>query len=275
MQPMANMALRAARRAGQIIVRALDRADMLTVQEKQRNDLVSDVDRAAEAAIIEALGKTYPDHAFLGEESGFHGPKGADHTWIIDPLDGTTNYLHGIPHFAVSIACRIRGRLEHAVILDPLRDEAFVASRGHGAQLNGRRIRVTPRKILETAVVGSGLPPGAVETQLSSYMGMLEGMMRRCRSVRRSGSAALDLAYVAAGRLDAFWEPALKPWDIAAGALLVTEAGGLVGDFNGDVHFLHSGNIVAGNPKCFKATLQALAPHLKAMPQQQQNPATS
>lgn len=262
MQPMATMALRAARRAGQIIVRAMDRVDTLAVQEKQKNDLVSDVDRAAETAIIESLQKTYPDHAFLGEESGLQGPRDADHVWIIDPLDGTTNYLYGIPHFCVSLACRVRGRLEHGVVLDPLRDEAFVASRGHGAQLNGRRIRVSQRKQLDTAVVGTGIPAGAVDSHLEPYMAMLESMTRRTRALRRSGSAALDLAYVAAGRLDAFWEPGLKPWDIAAGALLVTEAGGLTGDFTGDINFLHNGNIVAGTPKCFKGVLQTLAPHL-------------
>lgn len=262
MQPMATMALRAARRAGQIIVRAFDRVDTLAVQEKQKNDLVSDVDRAAEAAIIESLQKTYPDHAFLGEESGLQGARDAEYTWIIDPLDGTTNFLYGIPHFSVSIACRTRGRLEHAVILDPLRDEAFVASRGHGAQLNGRRIRVSQRKQLDSAVIGTGIPAGAVDDHLAAYMGMLESMTRRSRALRHSGSAALDLAYVAAGRLDAFWEPGLKAWDVAAGALLVTEAGGLVGDFTGDEQFLHNGNIVAGTPKCFKGVLQTLAPHL-------------
>ncbi len=262
MQPMANMALRAARRAGQIIVRALDRVDILDIQEKQKNDLVSEVDRAAEAAIIESLMKSFPDHAFLGEESGLTGSADAEHVWIIDPLDGTTNFLHGIPHFAVSIACRQRGRLEHGVILDPLRDEAFVASRGHGAQLNEKRIRVSKRQHLDTAVIGTGIPPGEINRHLTPYMAMLESVTRRARGVRRSGSAALDLAYVAAGRLDAFWEPGLRPWDVAAGALLVTEAGGLVSDFTGDVHFLETGHIVAGNPKCFKAVLQSIAPHL-------------
>ncbi|MCC5872971.1 MAG: inositol monophosphatase [Gammaproteobacteria bacterium] len=262
MQPMANIALRAARRAGQIIVRALDRVDTLDIQEKRKNDLVSDVDRAAEKAIVDILSKSYPDHAFLCEESGLIGAAGADHTWIIDPLDGTTNFLHGIPHFCVSIACRVRGRLEHAVILDPLRDESFIASRGHGAQLNDRRIRVSKRAHLDGALIGTGLPPGEVEAHLTPYMSMLETVTRRAGSVRRSGAAALDLAYVAAGRLDGFFESGLKPWDVAAGALLVTEAGGLVADFTGDMHYLSGGSIVAGNPKCFKAILQTIAPNV-------------
>lgn len=262
MQPMANIALRAARRAGQIIVRALDRVDTLDVQEKRKNDLVSEVDRAAERAIVDILAKTYPDHAFLCEESGLIGSADAECTWIIDPLDGTTNFLHGIPHFCVSLACRVRGRLEHAVILDPLRDESFIASRGHGAQLNDRRIRVSKRAHLDGALIGTGLPPGEVDLHLTPYMAMLETVTRRAGSVRRSGSAALDLAYVAAGRLDGFFEPGLKPWDMAAGALLTTEAGGLVADFTGDMHFLSNGNIVAGSPKCFKAILQTIAPNV-------------
>ncbi len=262
MQPMANMALRAARRAGQIIVRALDRVDTLDIQEKRKNDLVSEVDRAAEAAIVESLAKTYPDHAFLCEESGLNGPADAEYTWIIDPLDGTTNFLHGFPHFCVSIACRVRGRMEHAVILDPLRDESFVASRGHGAQLNEKRIRVTRRQHLDSALIGTGIPPGEVDRHLTPYLAMFETVTRRSRSLRRSGSAALDLAYVAAGRLDGFFEAGLKPWDMAAGSLLISEAGGLVADFTGDMHFLTTGNIVAGNPKCFKALLQAIAPHV-------------
>ncbi|HSG87623.1 MAG TPA: inositol monophosphatase family protein [Pseudomonadales bacterium] len=262
MQPMANMALRAARRAGQIIVRAMDRVDRLTIEEKQKNDLVSEVDRSAEAAIIEILNKAFPDHTIIGEESGRAVKGSSDYTWIIDPLDGTTNFLHGIPHFAVSIGCLLKGKLEHAVVLDPVRDESFVASRGKGAQLNEKRIRVTKRDRLDSAVVGTGIPYRDVEASLTAYMAQLEAVTRKCRGVRRGGSAALDLAYVAAGRLDAFWEIGLKPWDMAAGALLITEAGGLVSDFEGGAKFLETGNIVCGNPKCFKELLQTIAPHM-------------
>jgi len=262
MQPMANMALRAARRAGQIIVRALDRVDLLTVEEKRKNDLVSEVDRQAEGAIVEILRKAYPDHTIIGEEGGRAATGAGEYTWIIDPLDGTANFLHGIPHFCVSIACTRRGRLEHGVVLDPIRDETFVASRGHGAQLNDRRVRVSRRTQLDGALVGTGIPYRDVEAHLSAYMGMLESVTRHSAGIRRAGAAALDLAYVAAGRLDAFWELGLKPWDMAAGALLVSEAGGLVSDFAGGRQFLETGNIVCGNPKCFKALLQTLAPHM-------------
>lgn len=263
MQPMVNMALRAARRASQIIVRAIDRLDQIKVQEKRKNDLVSDVDRDAEAAIIDVLHQAYPDHGILGEEHGesFVNP---DETWIIDPLDGTTNFLHGIPHFAVSIAFRSRNRLEHAVIVDPIRNEEFTASRGHGAQLNGRRIRVSQRHRLEDAVLLTGIPFRDVASHLEPYMGMLADFTRQCRGIRRAGSAALDLAYVAAGRGDGFWELGLKPWDIAAGALLIQEAGGLVSDFYGTERFMDNGNVVTGNPKVFKAMLQTIHPHLTA-----------
>ena len=272
MQPMANMALRAARRAGQIIARAVDRVDMITVEEKQKNDLVSEIDRSAEAAIVEILNKAYPGHSIVGEESGQAVKGDEDYTWIIDPLDGTTNFLHGIPHFAVSIGCVHRGRLEHAVVLDPLRDESFVASRGHGAQLNEKRIRVTRRDRLDSAVVGTGIPFRGHDAHLDAYMRQLAAVSRTARGVRRAGSAALDLAYVAAGRFDAFWEIGLKPWDMAAGALLVTEAGGLVSDFEGGSAFMETGNIVCGNPKCFKALLQTIAPHVTKEMKRQPRP---
>jgi len=263
MQPMVNMALRAARRASLVIVRAIDRLDLLTVQEKQKNDLVSDVDRDAEAAIVEILHQAFPDHGIVGEEHGtsFDNP---DEQWIIDPLDGTTNYLHGIPHFAVSIGFRAQNRLEHAVIVDPIRNEEFTASRGYGAQLNGRRIRVSQRQRLDEAVLLTGIPFRDVEGHLDAYMAMLVDFTKQCRGIRRAGSAALDLAYVAAGRGEGFWELGLKPWDIAAGALLIQEAGGLIGDFSGTERYMESGNVVAGNPKVFKAMLQVIHPHLTA-----------
>ncbi len=261
MHPMCNMALRAARRAGQIIVRAMDRIDRVNVREKSRNDFVSDIDREAETAIIDVLHHAYPQHGILGEEHGesFSNP---EETWIIDPLDGTTNFLHGIPHFAVSIGFRARNRLEHAVIVDPVRNEEFVASRGAGAQLNGRRLRVSARTKLEDALLLTGIPFRDVEKNLDAYMAMLTEFTRHARGIRRAGSAALDLAYVAAGRGDGFWEFGLKPWDIAAGALLVIEAGGLVSDLAGEERYMTSGNVVAANPKIFKAMLQTIRPHI-------------
>ncbi len=258
---MINMALRAGRRAGQIIVRAMDRIDTLNVVEKQRNDFVSDVDRDAEDAIIDVLHKAYPDHGILGEERG-ESYRGTEYTWIIDPLDGTTNYVHGIPHFAVSIGLKHKNRLEHAVIIDPVRNEEFTASRGGGAQLNGRRIRVSQRHRLEDALLATGIPFRDVAQHLDPYMAMLRAFTSQCRGIRRAGSAALDLAYVAAGRADGFWELGLKPWDIAAGALLIWEAGGFVGDLIGGERFMETGNIVAGNPKVFKAMLQTIRPTL-------------
>ncbi len=258
MQPMLYIALRAARRAGQIIVRALDRVDILLVEEKQKHDLVSEVDRAAEEAIIDTLLRSYPDHAILAEESGASGD--SEYTWIIDPLDGTTNFLYGIPHFAVSIALRHGGRIEQAVVIDPLRNEEFTASRGVSAQLNGRRLRVSKRKTLETAVVGTGIPYRAVAEDLDAYMKMLTVVTRTCRGVRRGGAAALDLAYVAAGRFDAYFEVGLEPWDIAAGALLIEEAGGLISDLTGRPRHLESGNVACGNPKCHHELVATLEP---------------
>lgn len=261
MQPMMNIALRAARKAAQIIVRAMDRVDRLNIREKGRNDFVTEVDRDAESAIVEILHQAYPDHGIIGEEGGQIFDNN-DETWIIDPLDGTTNFVHGIPHFSISIAFRARNRLEHAVVLDPVRNEEFTASRGDGAQLNNRRIRVSPRIKIEDALLLTGIPYGDVAKNLDAYMGMLTDFTRQCRGIRRAGSAALDLAYVAAGRGDGFWEFGLKPWDMAAGALLVQEAGGLVSDFAGEEKYMASGNIVAANPKVFKAMLQMLHPHL-------------
>jgi myo-inositol-1(or 4)-monophosphatase len=259
MQPMLNIAVRAARNAGNLIVRNLDRIDQLTIANKQRNDFVTEVDQQAEQEIIKVLRKAFPDHAILAEESGKHD--GNDYQWIIDPLDGTTNFLHGFPQFSVSIALRHRGRLEQAVVYDPMRQELFTASRGAGAQLNDRRIRVTTQKTLDGALLGTGFP-FRDQHHLEAYIGMFRDLTKDTAGIRRPGSAALDLAYVAAGRLDGFWEIGLKIWDMAAGVLLIQEAGGLNGDFAGGHDHLETGNIVAATPKLFPAILQTIRPHL-------------
>lgn len=258
MEPMTNIALRAARKAGEFIVRASDELDRIDVEAKSINDFVSEVDRKSEADIIYHLNRAFPDHAIIGEESGRSGPDDAEYTWVIDPLDGTTNFIRGIPHYAISIACLHGKRIEHAVVLDPVRREEFTASRGKGAQLNGRRLRVSKLKSLDGALLGTGIPfKGHREEKLPDYANTLADLAAQCAGIRRAGAASLDLAYVAAGRLDAFWELGLSQWDMAAGALLVREAGGLVADMDGSDKFLASGNIVCGNPKCFKAVLQA------------------
>jgi myo-inositol-1(or 4)-monophosphatase len=258
MHPMVNIAVRAARNAGNIMVRHLDRLDSLTVESKGRNDFVSEVDRMAKQEIIGTLRKAYPDHAVLGEETGSHGTH--EYEWIIDPLDGTTNYLHGLPHFAVSIALRHRGRLEAGVIYDPLRQELYTAHRGGGAQLDGRRIRVSARKELTGSLIGTGFPFRA-QRHFPAYLEMFRALTEHASDLRRAGAAALDLAYVAAGRLDGFWEIGLQPWDMAAGVLLVREAGGIVSDFRGGEAFMQNGNVVCGNPKVFKGLLTAINPH--------------
>ena len=258
MQGMANIALRAARRAGQVLLRGMDRLDELKVEEKAPNDFVSNIDREAERVIVDALLKTYPDHAILAEEgSGAGRNEDAEFTWIIDPLDGTLNYLQGIPHFAVSIAVRRGRHLEHGVILDPVRNEEWVASRGDGAQLNGKRVRVSKAQRLGEAVIATGLP-AAAKSRVHLYNRLMGDFAIECRSVRRQGSAALDLAYTAAGRLDGFWEMGLSPWDIAAGALIVKEAGGFVADMEGGDRYLESGDLVAANPRCCKLILAKL-----------------
>ncbi|MCC7516709.1 MAG: inositol monophosphatase [Pseudomonadales bacterium] len=262
MQPMLNIALRAARQAGEHVVRASDRLDFIAISEKGNNDYVTEVDQAAEEIIIRLLQKTYPDHGFLAEESGSSNTD-ADYVWIIDPLDGTTNFIRGIPHYAISIACQYQGKLEHAVVYNPVTREEFTASRGRGAQLNGRRIRVSKRTNLEGALLGTGIPfRHHQRDKLPGYVKILEELAAQTAGIRRAGSAALDLAYVAAGRFDAFWEMGLKPWDIAAGLLLIQEAGGLVSDFHGGNQYMDSGNIVCGNPKCFKQVLQVVNQHL-------------
>ena len=263
MEPMINIALRAARKAGENIVRASDDLDRFDIVAKGVNDYVSEVDINAEQEIIYHLQKAYPDHAILGEETGLTGDENADYRWIIDPLDGTTNFTRGIPHYAVSIACLFKAKLEHAVVLDPVRQEEFTASRGRGAQLNGRRIRVSNRTSLEGALLGTGIPfKGHCEDKLEPYAKSVEVLAGQCAGIRRAGAASLDLAYVAAGRLDAFWEIGLAQWDIAAGALLIKEAGGLIADIDASDRYMESGNIVCGSPKCFKAVLQATKPLL-------------
>ncbi|HKT32491.1 MAG TPA: inositol monophosphatase family protein [Gammaproteobacteria bacterium] len=251
MHPLLNIAVSAARKAGDIIVRHLDRVDRLTVQAKEHNDFVSQVDRLAEDEIIYTIRKAHPDHAILAEESGAHSGND-EFQWIIDPLDGTTNFLHGFPVFSVSIAVKHRGVLEHAVVYDPMRQELFTASRGGGAQVDGKRMRVSQQKTLEGALIGTGFP-FRENQNLELYMRMFAVMARQSAGLRRAGSAAQDLAYVAAGRLDGFWEMGLKPWDIAAGALLIQEAGGLVGHFDGTAGIPENGDILAGGEKIFKA----------------------
>lgn len=259
MQPMLNIAVRAARAAGNIIVRHYDRLDQLTVQTKERNDFVSEVDRQAEQEIIYTLRKAFPNHGILAEESGLK--EGDDYQWIIDPLDGTTNFLHGFPQFAVSIALRHKGRLEQAVVYDPLRQELFTASRGSGAFLDNRRIRVSRQTVLTGALLGTGFPYKN-QQHLDAYLNMFRALIVDTAGIRRPGSAALDLAYVAAGRLDGFWEIGLNAWDMAAGVLLIHEAGGLVGDLAGGHSYLENGNIVAATPKLFPAMLREIRPCL-------------
>ena len=262
MQPMLTIAVRAARNAGNIIARSVDRLDQITVSVKAVNDFVTDIDRQAEQEIIYTIRRAFPNHGILAEETGTHdGHDGDDYVWIIDPLDGTTNFLHGFPQFAVSIGLRHKGRLEQAVIYDPMRQELFTSSRGAGAHLNDRRIRVSKQADLDGALLGTGFP-FKMQQHLDVYLETFKALFPMTAGIRRAGSAALDLAYVAAGRLDGFWEIGLNPWDMAAGALLVQEAGGLVSDFSGGNEFLDTGNIVAANPKVFKAMLQKIRPHL-------------
>lgn len=256
MQPTLNIAISAARQAGDIILRHLEQIDRLKVSTKSDHDYFSEVDIKAEQAIINTIRKTYPSHGIIAEESGVYQDD-AEAVWIIDPLDGTTNYLHGYPFFSVSIALRIKNRIEHAVVYDPLRHECFSASRGYGAQMNDRRIRVSKQTQLNAALLGTGFPSHN-QTLAQAYLPTFEELFSKCAGIRRCGSAALDLCYVASGRLDGFWEFGLRPWDIAAATLLIREAGGLVSDLQGGENYFKTGNIVAGNPKIFKALIQTL-----------------
>jgi myo-inositol-1(or 4)-monophosphatase len=256
MHPMLNIAVRAARRAGSIINRAALDGGGLEVRSKRMNDFVTKVDHAAEEAIIEIVRKAYPDHAVLAEESGAAEGK-AEYQWVIDPLDGTTNFIHGFPQYCVSIAIRHREALAHGVIYDPVKNELFTASKGRGAFLNDRRIRVSKCLRLGDALVGTGFPFKEV-SRIDLYVKQLRAIMASTAGVRRAGAAALDLAYVACGRLDAFWELGLSPWDMAAGALMIQEAGGLVADIQGEANYLESGEIAAATPKIFPALLETL-----------------
>ena len=269
MHPMLNTAVRAARQAGRIINRASLDLDTLAVARKQRNDFVTEVDRASEEAIIEVLRTAYPGHSILAEESGHDAnghkghPREAENIWIIDPLDGTTNFIHGFPQYAVSIALMQKGVVTQAVVYDPSRDELFTATRGRGAYLNGRRIRVSKRLRIEESLIGTGFPFRKLD-MLDGYLAMMRVVMERAAGLRRPGAAALDLAYVAAGRLDGFFELGLAPWDAAAGSLLITEAGGMVGNFGAEGDYLFSEQIVAGTPKVFAGLIALLHRHVVA-----------
>ena len=264
MDPIVTIGVKAARRAGGLILRYLDRLEQLNVEKKGRRDYVSEIDRMAEEDIIDTIRYSYPTHTILGEESGHHealeeaqseSASGSDSIeWIIDPLDGTTNFLHGHPHFCVSIAVRVKGTVQHGVIYDPVRDELFTASRSKGAQLDNRRIRVSGKAELSESLIGTGFPFREIE-KIDHSMKIFRAVLPKVADIKVSGSAALDLAYVASGRIDAYWEAGLKSWDIAAGSLIVREAGGLVADFNGGQEYLDSGEIVAANPRMFNELL--------------------
>ena len=262
---MLNIAIKAARAAGSIINRASLDLDVLKVGQKGPNDFVSEVDRAAEQAIIETLLEAYPGHGILAEESGReHGAKHSEFTWIIDPLDGTTNFLHGFPVYAVSIALAHRGAVQQAVVYDPTRNDLFYASRGRGAFLNDKRLRVSKRTRLSDSLVGTGFPFRKGDN-FKRYVKMFEEIMQSCAGLRRPGAAALDLCYVAAGWYDGFFETGLNPWDVAAGSLIITEAGGLVGNFTGESDFLYQREVVAGNPKVYGQLVQILAPYTRVI----------
>jgi myo-inositol-1(or 4)-monophosphatase len=265
LHPMLNIAIKAARAAGAIINRAALDLEVLKIEVKGPNDFVSEVDRAAETAIIEILLAAYPGHGILAEESGrSHGAKDSEFTWIIDPLDGTTNFLHGFPVYAVSVGLVHRGVVQQAVVYDPTRNDLFFASRGRGAFLNDRRLRVSKRIRLSDSLIGTGFPFRGGDS-LHRYVQMFEAVTQQCAGVRRPGAAALDLCYVAAGWYDGFFETGLAPWDVAAGSLIITEAGGLVGNFTGDADFLHQRELVAGTPKIYGQLVKLLAPYTKVI----------
>ena len=260
---MLNVAVKAARAAGAIINRAALDVESVRVSAKQTNDFVTEIDQAAEAIIIETLLTAYPGHGILAEESGSEqGAKDSEFVWIIDPLDGTTNFIHGFPVYCVSIALSVRGKIEQAVVYDPTRNDLFCATKGRGAYMNDRRMRVAKRIRLQECLISTGFPyrPG---DKLKPYLSMLGEVMTQCAGVRRPGAAALDLAYTAAGFNDGFFESNLLPWDVAAGSLLVTEAGGLVGNFTGEADFLEQGECLAGNPRIYAQLVTVLGKYSK------------
>jgi len=263
MQALLNVAVMAARRGGDSLIRNMNKLEKLRVEQKGRNDFVSEADHDAEQQVIETIHKHYPEHAILAEESGTSG--NSDYVWIIDPLDGTTNYLHGFPVFCVSVAVSHKGRIEHGAVYDPLRQELFTASRGEGAQLDGRRIRVSGRSDLSGALLGTGFPYRMSNEAFEPYMNMLASALHNTAGVRRPGAAALDLCYVAAGRLDGFWETGLKPWDVAAGALIVREAGGIISSLVGAEDYLDAGHVLCGTPRIYSRLAKLFAPDIKAM----------
>jgi myo-inositol-1(or 4)-monophosphatase len=263
LHPMVNVAVKAARAAGSLINRAALDIESVRVSQKKANDFVTEVDQAAEAAIIETLLQAYPGHGIWAEESGTtHGARDSEFVWIIDPLDGTTNFIHGLPTYCVSIALAVRGKVEQAVVYDPTRNDLFTATKGRGAFLNDRRLRVSKRTTLKESLVSTGFPYREGD-DFDQYLVMMGDVMRRTAGLRRPGAAALDLAYVAAGYTDAFFEKGLQPWDVAAGSLLVTEAGGLVGNFTGESDFLDQGECMAGNPRVYGQLVGVLGKYSK------------
>jgi len=265
MHPMLSTAVKAARRAGSVINRGARDLDRLTITAKGPKDFVSEVDRAAEAAIVDVLHATYPDHAILAEEgTAKDANAAAEYLWIIDPLDGTTNFLHGLPQYCVSIALQHKGQITQGVIYDPVRNDLFTATRGRGAFLNDHRMRVSRRQHLRDCLIGTGFP-FRDGSDVDTYLDMMRKMMIETAGLRRPGSAALDLAYVAAGYYDGFWEIGLNAWDVAAGSLLIVEAGGLVGDLSGDSAFLYGGQVIAANPRIFAQMVKVLAPYQQAL----------
>jgi myo-inositol-1(or 4)-monophosphatase len=264
MHPTLNIAIKAARQAAKIISRHSLDIERLKIEVKQQSDFVTEVDRAAEAAILDVLREAYPSHGILAEESGLAGTNPeSEYQWIIDPLDGTTNFIHGLPQYAISIGLAHKGVMTQAVVYDPNRNELFTATRGGGAFLNDKRIRVSKRIRLDEALIGTGFPYRMFD-HVDAYLAIFRDIAQKTAGMRRQGAAALDLAWVACGRMDGFWELGLSPWDMAAGTLLITEAGGLVGDLSGEANYMKTGNIVGGNPKVFGQLLQLIAPHRTA-----------